>query len=77
VVIPGLALVTRGPYRWLRHPKYLAVIVEGATLPLVHSAWLTALVFTVANLALVRVRIRVEQPALAAAVPGPATPVVS
>lgn len=71
VVIPGLALVTRGPYRWLAHPNYLAVIIEGAALPLVHSAWLTALVFTVSNLVLLRVRIRVEQAALATATPQP------
>lgn len=71
VVIPGLALVTRGPYRWLAHPNYLAVIIEGAALPLVHSAWLTALVFTVANLVLLRVRIRVEEAALATPTPQP------
>ena len=67
VVIPGLALVTRGPYRWLAHPNYLAVVIEGVALPLVYSAWLTALVFTVANLALLRVRVRVEQAALTTA----------
>ena len=36
----------------LRHPNYVAVVVEGAALPLVHTAWLTALVFTVLNAAL-------------------------
>ena len=38
-----------GPYRWLRHPNYVAVVVEGVALPLVHTAWVTALVFTVLN----------------------------
>ena len=52
IVVPGLALVSRGPYRWLRHPNYVAVAVEGLALPLVHSAWLTAAVFTVLNAAL-------------------------
>ncbi|MFD8986278.1 isoprenylcysteine carboxyl methyltransferase family protein, partial [Streptomyces sp. NPDC059564] len=42
LVVPGLPLVTGGPYRWLRHPNYVAVVVEGLALPLVHSAWLTA-----------------------------------
>jgi methyltransferase len=65
VVVPGLPLVTGGPYRWLRHPNYVAVVVEGFALPLVHSAWLTALVFTVANAVLLRVRIGVEDAALA------------
>ncbi|MGW4642094.1 isoprenylcysteine carboxyl methyltransferase family protein [Sphaerisporangium sp. NPDC004334] len=70
IVVPGLPLVTRGPYRlrWLRHPNYVAVAVEGAALPLVHSAWVTAAVFTVLNAALMVVRIRCEESALAWAV---------
>jgi methyltransferase len=60
VVVPGLPLVRTGPYRWLRHPNYLAVVAEGVALPLVHSAWLTALVFTVLNGLLLTVRIRCE-----------------
>ena len=67
IVVPGLPLVDGGPYRWFRHPNYVAVIVEGLALPLVHSAWITASVFTVANAALLRVRIRTENRALAAA----------
>lgn len=65
VRVPGQARVTGGPYRWLSHPNYLAVVVEGIALPLVHTAWVTALLFTVANLALLRVRLRVEEAALA------------
>lgn len=74
VVVPGLPLVTRGPYRWLRHPNYVAVVVEGFALPLVHGAWVTAILFTVADLALLRWRIRVEEQAMAelAGPPGPA-----
>ncbi|MHB1172961.1 MAG: isoprenylcysteine carboxyl methyltransferase family protein [Lacisediminihabitans sp.] len=49
IVVPGLGRVTRGPYRFLRHPNYLVVIVEGIALPLVHTAWITALAFTVLN----------------------------
>lgn len=64
VCIPGLPVVTDGPFRYLRHPNYLAVVVEIASLPLVHGAWLTALVFSVANAAVLRVRIRVEEEAL-------------
>lgn len=67
LVVPGLPLVRSGPYRRLRHPNYLAVVVEGAALPLVHGAWLTALLFTVANAALLRVRVRCEETALASA----------
>ncbi|MEV0385222.1 isoprenylcysteine carboxyl methyltransferase family protein [Nonomuraea sp. NPDC050643] len=64
VVVPGMPLVDRGPYRWVRHPNYVAVVVEGLALPLVHTAWLTALVFTALNAVLLTVRIRVESAAL-------------
>lgn len=64
VVTPGLPLVRSGPYRLLRHPNYLAVVVEGLALPLVHLAWVTAAVFTVLNAALLAVRIRTEDAAL-------------
>jgi methyltransferase len=65
--VPGAPLVTGGPYRWLRHPNYVAVVVEGFALPLVHTAWITALAFTVLNALLLRVRLRVEEQALATA----------
>ena len=66
IVVPGLPLVNRGPYRWFRHPNYVAVIAEGIALPLVYNAWITALVFTVVNLVLLlRFRIPVEERALA------------
>lgn len=64
VVLPGVPPVTGGPYRFLRHPNYLAVITEMFALPLVHTAWLTALVFSVGNAAVLRVRIRAEEEAL-------------
>src|SRR5450631_2408543 len=76
IVIPGLPLVERGPYRWLRHPNYVAVVLEGIALPLVHSAWITAVVFTVVNVGLLRVRISSENAALAQALaesPSPST----
>lgn len=65
IVVPGMALVTGGPYRLLRHPNYVAVAAEGVALPLVHGAWVTALVFTVLNAALMAVRVRCEEAALA------------
>ena len=65
IVVPGLPPVTSGPYRLLRHPNYVAVVVEGFALPLVHGAWITALVFTVVNAGLLAVRIRAEDAALA------------
>ena len=65
VVIPGAQRVAGGPYRWIPHPNYVAVIVEGVALPLVHTAWVTAVVFTVCNAFLLRTRIGVENTALA------------
>jgi methyltransferase len=65
VVVPGATRVTGGPYRWIPHPNYVAVVVEGFALPLVHTAWLTALVFTVLNAGLMYTRIKVENAALA------------
>ncbi|MGI5446822.1 isoprenylcysteine carboxyl methyltransferase family protein [Streptomyces sp. CA-243310] len=67
LVVPGLPLVAAGPYRVLSHPNYVAVVVEGLALPLVHSAWLTAAGFTVLNALLLRVRIRCEDTALTGA----------
>jgi methyltransferase len=67
VVVPGLDRVTGGPYRHIPHPNYVAVAVEGIALPLVHTAWITALVFTVLNAGLMRIRIRAEDAALQSA----------
>jgi methyltransferase len=66
IVVPGLPRVTGGPYRFFTHPNYVAVVVEGFALPLVHTAWITALVFSVCNAVLLTVRIRSENRALAA-----------
>lgn len=65
LMVPGETALRRGPYRWVRHPNYVAVVVELVALPLVHTAWLTALIFSAANAWLLRTRIRVEEAALA------------
>jgi methyltransferase len=72
IVLPARPLVRSGPYRWFAHPNYTAVIIEGAALPLVGSAWITAICFTLANAALLTVRIRCEVRALGAAAAVPA-----
>ncbi|CAN5311649.1 isoprenylcysteine carboxyl methyltransferase family protein [soil metagenome] len=64
IVIPNAPLVTGGPYRWIHHPNYTAVTAEVAALPLVHSAWVTAIVFSIANAVVLNVRIRAENTAL-------------
>jgi methyltransferase len=65
VVVPGLPLVARGPYRLLRHPNYVAVVLEVAALPLVHTAWVTAVVFSLLDAVVLSIRIPAEQRALA------------
>jgi methyltransferase len=66
IVVPGLALVDKGPYRRFHHPNYVAVVVEGFALPLAGSAWITAAVFTILNAWLLTVRLRCEVSALTA-----------
>jgi methyltransferase len=61
IYVPDDPLVTAGPFRWLRHPNYVAVVAEVAAIPLVHTAWLTALVFSAANTWLLRRRVGIEE----------------
>lgn len=66
IVVAGLGRVTRGPYRFLSHPNYVVVITEGIALPLVHTAWITAIAFTALNAVLLfGFRIPVEERAIA------------
>jgi methyltransferase len=65
LVIPGAKLVRRGPYRFLRHPNYVVVVVEVLAFPLIFGAWITALVFSILNAILLYVRIKEENRALA------------
>jgi methyltransferase len=64
IVLPGAAPVAGGPYRWLRHPNYLVVILEIVVVPLALGMPFFALVFSLANAALLALRIRVENEAL-------------
>lgn len=64
LVVPGAKPVRRGPYRYLNHPNYVVVVAEILTFPLIFDAWITALVFTVLNAAVLSVRIREENRAL-------------
>ena len=66
ITVPDDVLVTRGPYRFLRHPNYVVVVGEIAVLPMVFGLWAFALVFSALNAAALFVRIRAENQALAA-----------
>lgn len=64
IVVPGAPLVSSGPYRWLRHPNYLAVAGELAATALMTGAWIAGPLATAAFLLLVARRIRVEEDAI-------------
>jgi methyltransferase len=64
VVLPGSSVIRAGPYRWIRHPNYLAVGLEGLAVPLIHGALLTAIGFTLLNAWLLAGRVRLEERAL-------------
>jgi methyltransferase len=64
IVLPGAPLVLGGPYRFVNHPNYWVVIAEIAVLPLVFGLWGVALIFTLLNAAVLKIRIREEDRAL-------------
>ena len=64
LVVPGGKLVRGGPYRYFPHPNYVVVAVEVLTFPLIFGAWITAVVFSLLNAALLYVRIKTENRAL-------------
>lgn len=69
MTLPATRRITRGLYSWLPHPNYVGVSLEIASLPLVHGAVVTAVVFSVLNAIALSLRIRVESRALAATEP--------
>lgn len=65
VVVPAPeGIVSSGPYAWIRHPNYLVVILEVAAIPLLHTAWWSALGLSLLNAFVLWRRIRVEEAAL-------------
>jgi methyltransferase len=65
IVLPGAPLVKAGPYRFVSHPNYVVVVAEIAVLPLVFGLWPVALIFSALNAAVLTIRIRAENRALA------------
>ena len=66
IILPDTPPVSSGPYRFMRHPNYLAVIIEIACVPIIHGCWLTASIFSTVNTALLTLRIRAEEAAMGA-----------
>jgi methyltransferase len=65
IILPGAPLVTGGPFRYLSHPNYAVVVAEIAILPLAFGLWQIALLFSLLNAAVLTIRIRAENRALA------------
>ncbi len=64
IILPDAPLVRRGPYRYVKHPNYILVVIEIALLPLAFGLYTFALVFSVLNFVMLAVRIKVENEAL-------------
>ena len=62
----SLGVITSGPFRFVRHPNYAAVFAEMFSLPLIHTAWLTALLGCIGYVAAIAQRISVEERVLLA-----------
>lgn len=64
MILPGAKVVSKGPYRFFRHPNYMIVTTEILVLPIMFQAYLTAIVFTFLNIIILSVRITQEENAL-------------
>ena len=64
MTLPNMPVVDQGIYRYLRHPNWLGVTLEIAALPLIHGAYLTAIIFSLANALLMSQRVQAEEKAL-------------
>ncbi|OKL36522.1 isoprenylcysteine carboxyl methyltransferase family protein [Domibacillus mangrovi] len=64
IILPGANVVKRGPYQWMRHPNYTIVAAEFLILPLLFQAYYTAIIFSVLNMMVLSIRIKIEEKAL-------------
>ena len=64
LVVPDAELIVKGPYKYIRHPNYIAVITEIAVIPLIFSCYITCIIFSILNFLILIRRIRIEEKAL-------------
>lgn len=64
LVLPDTELIISGPYKYLKHPNYVAVIIEIAVIPLLFSCYFAAIIFSVLNLIVLKRRIKIEEEVL-------------
>jgi methyltransferase len=62
----SLGVISSGPFRYVRHPNYAAVFAEMLSLPLIHTAWITALAGSLAHIAVLSMRLSTEERVLLA-----------
>jgi methyltransferase len=60
----GLGVITTGPFRYVRHPNYAAVFTEMLVLPLIHTAWITAIVGSAVHILVLSQRLVTEEKVL-------------
>lgn len=62
----SLGVISSGPFRYVRHPNYAAVFAEMLALPLIHTAWITAIVGSLAHIVVLSMRLSTEERVLLA-----------
>ena len=64
IVLPNVVLLKKGPYRWLRHPNYIIVLIELFIIPVMFHAYFSAVIFPTLHILLLTIRIPAEEAAL-------------
>ncbi|WP_077326606.1 isoprenylcysteine carboxyl methyltransferase family protein [Virgibacillus siamensis] len=64
IILPGVALIRKGPYKYVKHPNYIIVAIELFVIPFMIGAQVTAVIFPILHIMLLRVRIPREEKAL-------------
>ncbi|WP_342028664.1 isoprenylcysteine carboxyl methyltransferase family protein [Oceanobacillus limi] len=67
IVLPRVALIKKGPYKYVKHPNYVIVAVELFIIPMLFGAYLSAVTFPLLHILLLKIRIPSEEKALAKA----------
>lgn len=64
IILPGEPIIKKGPYKYIKHPNYIIVGVELFVIPLLFGAYVTAIIFPILHILLLRMRIPIENKAL-------------
>lgn len=64
IIVPNVNIISKGPYKYIRHPNYLVVVIELLVIPLIFNAFWTAILFSLLNMLVLSIRIPAEEQAL-------------